>query len=75
MKIEKLTISSLLKTMISIAMRRKDRDFVPSRLKSHRRVDDQTLCAANAQIRMEEDDTPLLRVLGWIGGIISVDNG
>lgn len=55
-----LTITSFLEAVARIAMRRKDGDFVATRLKTDSGINDQSLGTANAQIWVEEDDALLL---------------
>ena len=55
----RLTITGLVETVPRIAMRREDGDFVAARLKTDSGIDDQSFSTANAQVRVEEDDTLL----------------
>ena len=49
------TIASLLETVLRIAMRCEDSDFVPKFLQSYSGIDDQPLSPSDAQVRVEED--------------------
>ena len=69
-----LTIASLLKAMVGIAVAGQDGDFVTSILETDGGVDDETLSTADAQVRVDEDDVPLglglfchsrCRVMDW----------
>ena len=55
----RLTITGLVETVPRIAMRREDGDFVPARLETNGSINHQPLSTANAQVRVEEDDTLL----------------
>ena len=45
--------------MFRIAMAREDGDFVSAVLQTHRSVDDETFCASDAEVGVEEDYTLL----------------
>lgn len=52
----KLTVARFVEAVGGVAVRRVDGDLVPAVLQPHGGVDDEPLCAADAQVRMEEDD-------------------
>jgi hypothetical protein len=51
-----LTIATLVKAVVAIAMIRKDDNVVSALLQPNRCIDYQPLSATNAQVRVEEDD-------------------
>jgi len=55
----RLTITGLVETVPRIAMRREDGDFVAARLETNSGINHQSLSTADAQVRVEEDDTLL----------------
>lgn len=51
-----LTIATFVEAVVAIAMIRKDDNVVSALLQPNRRIDNQPLSAANAQVRMKKDD-------------------
>lgn len=56
-------IATLVKAVVAIAMIRKDDNVVSALLQPNRRINNQALSAANAQIRMKEDNCAVWRRL------------
>lgn len=52
----KHTIARLVEAVLGIAVAREDRHRVPALLQANSGIDNQALCAANAQVGVEEDD-------------------
>jgi len=55
------TISSLVKAVLWVAMRREYSHFMATILKTNRSIDYQAFCSSNTEIRMEEDEILRLR--------------
>jgi hypothetical protein len=55
-----LTIARFVEAVPWVAMRCEDGDLVPALLQRDSGIDDQTLSATNAEVRMEEDDVLLV---------------
>ena len=53
------TIARLVEAVLHVPVRGVDRDSVPEVLQRDGRVDDQPLCAADAEVWVEEDDASL----------------
>lgn len=67
------TIATLIKAMARIAVIRENNDLVAPTLQPNRRIHDQALRTADAQVRVEEDDGVVLS-LGWLR-VASVGGG
>jgi hypothetical protein len=61
-----LTIARLVEAVPRVAVRGEDGDRVPAALQGHGGVHDETLGAANAQVRVEEDSVLLLLCHVWV---------
>lgn len=55
------TVSGFIEAVLGVTVRCQDCDFVPTGLQSHGCVDDQTLRASDAKVRVDKDDTFLVR--------------
>ena len=62
MEAGELTITGLLEAVLGVAVARKDHNTVAALLQPHGCVDDQSLGAAYAKVRVEEHDGPLALV-------------
>lgn len=57
------TVATFVEAVGRVAVVREDDDAAAARLQAHGSVDDEPLCAADAQVRVEEDDGALVVIL------------